>query len=389
MLELLLAILLGVSAGMFTGLTPGVHTNTLAAVLVASAALPFSLELAVCALMAMSITHTFISAIPSIFLGAPDASMVLSALPGHRLLLQGRGVEAVMYTVMGGLGTLLWGIVLVVPIGFAIYYAYDLLRPYTFWILLMALCLLFMQERRALLCFLSFGIAGFIGWHTLRLPLEQPLFHLLTGLFGTSLLWCSFSAREDENITAQPAQPSRSFMVTCVATVAGACAAFLPGLGSSQVAILAQKLVRDIGDEGFLVLVGGINTASMFLSLMTLFVIDRARNGSVVALQQLVEVDVWLVGLLFASMLVAGGCAGLVIRPLSQLFLYCISLLGEFRVTVFVFGVLVALSAFFDAWLGLLVLFVSSCLGVLIQRLELPKHYLMGCLLVPTLLYFW
>ncbi|MBT6774490.1 hypothetical protein HOA91_03905, partial [Candidatus Woesearchaeota archaeon] len=41
----------------------------------------------------------------------------------------------------------------------------------------------------------------------------------------------------------------------------GFIAAFLPGFGSSQAAIVATNIVGDIGDEGFLALVGGINTA--------------------------------------------------------------------------------------------------------------------------------
>jgi len=40
-------------------------------------------------IIAMSVTHTFLDALPAIFLGAPDADQVLNVLPGHRLLLQG------------------------------------------------------------------------------------------------------------------------------------------------------------------------------------------------------------------------------------------------------------------------------------------------------------
>ena len=66
-------------------------------------------------IISMSITHTFLDSIPSIFLGAPDADMAMAILPGHQLLLEGRGFEAVKLTVIGSLLCLLLGI-LIVPV---------------------------------------------------------------------------------------------------------------------------------------------------------------------------------------------------------------------------------------------------------------------------------
>jgi putative membrane protein len=51
----------------------------------------------------MSITHTFVDFIPSIFLGAPDEDSVLSVLPGHQFLLKGHGHQALVLTLKGGL----------------------------------------------------------------------------------------------------------------------------------------------------------------------------------------------------------------------------------------------------------------------------------------------
>ena len=40
---------------------------------------------------------------PLIFLGCPDTDIVLSVLPGHELLKQGKGCEAIALTAYGGL----------------------------------------------------------------------------------------------------------------------------------------------------------------------------------------------------------------------------------------------------------------------------------------------
>jgi putative membrane protein len=49
----------------------------------------------------MTMVHTFIDFIPSIFLGAPNDETALSSLPGHRMLLKGLGYEATKLTAIG------------------------------------------------------------------------------------------------------------------------------------------------------------------------------------------------------------------------------------------------------------------------------------------------
>lgn len=68
--EILLAILIGSSFGIITGLTPGVHINLVAALLLMISPLllnyfsPFFLAAVI---VAMSIVHTFLDFIPSCF----------------------------------------------------------------------------------------------------------------------------------------------------------------------------------------------------------------------------------------------------------------------------------------------------------------------------------
>ena len=84
LLELIVALIIGIIAGTVTGLIPGIHIN-----LVAIITLGFlnyilkifsPIEIAVF-IVAMSITHTFLDFIPSIFLGAPNEENFLSILP--------------------------------------------------------------------------------------------------------------------------------------------------------------------------------------------------------------------------------------------------------------------------------------------------------------------
>ena len=121
-LEILLAIFCGCCAGIITGIIPGIHINLVSLLLVSLSGymLGFTSPLVLAVfIISMAVTHTFLDPIPSIFLGAPDADQALNVLPGHRLLMQGMGYEAVKLTVIGSLLslilTLISAILLAVP----------------------------------------------------------------------------------------------------------------------------------------------------------------------------------------------------------------------------------------------------------------------------------
>lgn len=83
LIEVLLALLLGVTAGTITGLFPGIHINLVALMLFiySSWLLGFTTPIILAVfIVAMSITHVFLDFIPSIFLGAPEEATALSVL---------------------------------------------------------------------------------------------------------------------------------------------------------------------------------------------------------------------------------------------------------------------------------------------------------------------
>ncbi|ESS06042.1 MAG: putative membrane protein, partial [uncultured archaeon A07HB70] len=92
----------GVCLGTASGLTPGVHANAFALLLAAGAgALPGPALAVGAAMLAAGVVHTFLDVVPALALGVPDPSMAASALPGHRLVLAGRGREALRLSALG------------------------------------------------------------------------------------------------------------------------------------------------------------------------------------------------------------------------------------------------------------------------------------------------
>src|SRR3989344_7875353 len=75
---------------------------------------------------------------------------------------------------------------------------------------------------------------------------------------------------------------------TAGASIIGSLAGFFPGLGPAQAAALGTVFLKGSGKE-FLVLVGGLGTANMVTSLITLFALDKARNGAIVVVRELAD----------------------------------------------------------------------------------------------------
>ena len=129
--EILLLIfamsIVGSTLGAFTGLVPGIHVNTLAAVMLASYTSLFSAisafaepeavpVLVSSCILSASVVHSFMDFIPSLFIGAPDADEALTMLPGHRLLMEGRGMVAVRAAAAGSAVGALSAVALSIPV---------------------------------------------------------------------------------------------------------------------------------------------------------------------------------------------------------------------------------------------------------------------------------
>ncbi|MBI4148879.1 tripartite tricarboxylate transporter permease [Candidatus Woesearchaeota archaeon] len=394
--ELLLALLLGVGGGIITGLTPGIHINLVSLLLLSISPLLLQyispLTIAVC-IVSMAITHTFLDAIPSIFLGAPDADQALNVLPGHKLLMQGKGYEAVKLTVIGALGALLLavaGIPLLIPL---VKYVYPVLQPFIGYILVAVVAFMILKDKHRAGNFLVFTMSGILGILVLNMPnLRQPLFPLLSGLFGVSMLVTSYL--EDVRIPKQRAgaalQVENSIIGKSVtaAAITGSCTAFFPGLGPAQGAVIASQFLRNIGDYGFMILVGGINTVNMIVSLVTLYAIDKARNGAVLVIAELMEVDARSIMILAAVVLIAGGIATALTLSLTKKFSQLISRVNYRMLVIGVALFIAALVLLFSGLIGLLILLAATAIGIVPAELGVARNHAMGCLLLPVILFF-
>jgi putative membrane protein len=394
----IIALLLGIIIGTFTGLTPGIHINLVSAILLSSSAAFLSITspttLAVF-IIALSITHTFIDFIPSIFLGAPDEDTALSILPGHQMLLSGNGYAAVILSLYGCLSALFM-ILILTPI---FMYLLPIIYPYVsniMPIIMILVCsvLIYKEKEKKITALMIFLLAGFLGIAALNLNLKDSLLPLLTGLFGTSSLIISIKQKID--IPPQRIIPikyiipnKKSLAKTLFASIiTSPFTAFLPALGSSPAAVIGSD-ITELNNQEFLFLIGSINTIVMGLSFITYYSIQKTRTGASVAVSKLIPS---LTPSIINTIIITIILSGLIVFIIALFLLNIISkIINKISYTILssvILIFLVIITIGFTGLLGLLVLATSTALGISCVIMGVKRINLMGCLLIPTILYY-
>lgn len=395
MIEIFLAIFLGVMFGTITGLIPGVHVNLISTILVGLSGwfLGFTEPILLgIFIISMAVTHSFLDSVPSIFLGAPDPDMALAVLPGHRMLLEGKGYEAVRLTVIGSLFSIIIAVLLIYPLIKVIGFIFPYLQKVLPYILILVVLVLILKENKKSWAFILFFFAGVLGLGVFGLKMENPLLPMLSGLFGVSGLILSISNNiklPKQRITKSKVGKGKVAKALGSSVLAAGMTALLPGIGAAQAAIAASSIAGNIGNRAFLILMGGINTVNFILSFVSLYVLGKARNGAIVAVKQIViEFSLNDLLLFVGSALVVAGVASV----LALLFARVMSkVVGRVKYKLLCYSVIslvVVLVFVFSGFLGLFVLFVSSMLGMIPPLVGVGRNHMMGCLILPVILFF-
>lgn len=390
MFELLLPVFVGVLIGTFSGLTPGLHLNLMSVLIISLPSIDLPLLWIIVCIMSMAITHTIVDAIPSVYLGCPTEDTLATALACHKMVFEGRGHTAVCLTILGCAIAVILSIIISPLLFSVITFFNDVLAHSIVWLLVGVLAFLLIKERKKMGAIFLLVASASLGIILLQLlDLHQPLLALLSGLFGVAGILTSLVQKKNIPIQTLDAHTQTTNFEILIAgacsTIAGISAAFLPGIGSSQLAVIASSISKG-GEEFFIMLSSGINTVNMSVSLVTLYVLQKARNGAVASIMQISDtLDFHIIILLLFCVLLASCIAILLALFISKLFIQMLARVNYFYIGVSVLVLIVGFTVYFDQWIGLCVLCVSTCLGYVAIKFEIAKNYLLGCLLIPVI----
>ena len=403
LLALCVALLLGISAGTITGLIPGIHINLVAVFLLATSAalLPFFPPIAlVIFIVSLSITHIFIDFIPTIFLGAPDEDTALSILPGHEMLINGKGYEAIILSITGAL----IGIFLLIPMTPIFLIFLPIIYPYVqriipiILIIIIFIMIFFEKGKNKRLFTLGIVIfSGFLGYASLNQNLTDPLLPLLTGLFGASSLITSITKKqtipnqEISKLKVIFTNIKKSSIIKSISAslIASPICSFLPSLGSSQASTIGSYVIGELDRKEFLILVGIVNTLVMALSFVILFSINKSRTGSAVAINKLIpSISQGNLLIIIVAIIISSIFAFIISIIIAKYFSRIITRFSYTKLSVGILIFLTIIITIFTGWIGFIIYITSTALGISCILLGVRRTSLMGCLLIPTILLY-
>ena len=243
-----------------------------------------------------------------------------------------------------------------------------------------------MKKLYSLFMVLVSGAAGYLLLS--NVSSSMILFPSLTGLFGISTILTSIAANTCLPEQSMKTGSYRSVKGILMGWLSGMLVGILPGTGSAQAGVLSSRLLRG-EQKDFMVSLGGINTANMIFTFIALYSLGKVRSGAAWAISQVMETislsDVYLMLLaavfscLFAAFLTLK--VGRVYMKVSTRINYKMMNLS---VLIFLFLLIGCLT-------GMHGLFVSVCctaIGMCCVKLGVKRMYLMGFLMVPTIVYY-
>jgi putative membrane protein len=423
---LIISIFIGFFLGIISGLTPGIHVNNFALILLALTPVflnmgfaPFYIAVII---LSNSVTQTFVDIIPSIFLGAPEADTALAVLPGHQLLMEGRGPEAVRLSAIGNAGSVAASLLIAVPLGFFFMNIYSTIDAYIGWILVFIVVLMIATENGevvegqgslvhlkykgyAVILFLLSGMLGMFAFEntdkmTPLLTFGEPsiLLPLLSGLFGASMLVLALMTRSEippQQKKCMFTLPGKRIVRGIISgSAAGSIVAWLPGVSSAVGTIIARLLVReDKGEDAskeFIIALSGANTANAIFSLIALYTIHRTRSGAMVAINELINIDEWdmsVIILLLAVIVYVSIISYYTTIYLGDRISGVLSKIDYSKLCSAVLIFLTLMVIMFTGWFGLVIFMISTPVGMVSSFANIRKTHAMGVILLPVIIY--
>lgn len=397
--ELILFSLLGIILGTLLGLLPGLHLNNILPLFLSLAFLisnPYYLSVLI---ISTAIAQVFVSFIPSVFLGASEVDTGLSVLPGHRLLLEGRGYEAIKLTVIGGLSALSISILLILLFGNYFTTLHNIFKPYLVYALAGVVIFMIFSEKqlkKMIAAFIIILLSGLLGILTLNSSLvsqQNVLFPIFAGLFAISTLLVSINEKSnlpkqqiDSEIRESKLNITKSIIL---GVVAGVLVGLLPAVGVSQAATFMQYL-GGLGEaRTFLTTLSSINTANEVISLNSLYLVSNPRSGASVAIERILP-EIYFNDILLFTGVILFASGGVV--PIT---LYLGKTLPQFlvkinysKLSIIVISFLVFMILALTGFYGLLIGITATSIGLLCTYLGVRRSNCIGILLIPSIIFF-
>ncbi|MBM3308978.1 MAG: hypothetical protein FJY77_01870 [Candidatus Altiarchaeales archaeon] len=393
MIYILTLTLIGCAIGTITGLTPGLHLNTVC--LIGLSLYPKlglnPIEFGV-VMVSAAITQNFMDFVPAIFTGVPEEGTALSILPAHRLVIEGRSMEAVKLTAYGCLLGVVYSILLLLPVIYIVPVIYKTMKGTIMYVVVIATIVLIIREKNKAFALISFLLSGYLGFIALDLKILSPtevLFPLFAGLFGISNILVSLKDKTANTPQLEDIEVNLDKNIAFSALVGSLCGiivGLLPSMSPSQVGIIAYDFLGS-NLRSFLVSVSAINTSDAIYSLVSLYTINNPRSGVAAMLGQIMTLDSNTLLLFIGTTAFASMIATAAYLLLGKTAMKFVAKIDYTKMNLAILILIVVLTYWMTGLFGLFLAVLATAIGLIPIQTGVSRTHLMGLLILPTITY--
>ena len=395
--EIILIVFIGIIFGCFTGVIPGVHINlisTFVFLTYINQSISINITYIIIFIISMSITHTFLDFIPNVIFGVPNSDNVLSYLPAHKLVNEGKGYLAIFLSSIGSLFGFFFSLFFLFFMIMFLNKSYELIKSFIPIILIFVIFLMIFLERGLNKKFFSFLISSLsIAYGILILNssiLISPLLVLFTGAFGIATLIDSllFSSPSFKKQKFSKNKFKKEYLkYSFIGTFVSLFTTVSPGIGNSQAATISSIFFKNLSSKNFIIVVSAINTAGFIFSIITFYLIERARNGSIFIISQVTNNinSNEIIFYIFLSLIISIIAFFLTLK-VGKFFLLKVQNLNFKIINVTILLFLFSFIFFVEGAVGIVALLGSTALGIMTINLGIKRIHLMGVLIGPIII---
>lgn len=381
----------GLILGTLTGLIPGFHVNNVAHFF-SFFVFSDSAFFLCCVVVALSVIHSFVDFIPSCFFSVPSSDSYISVLPAHKFFQVGLGDFAVSLTIFGGFFGGVFSLILCFSFINFLSFFYSFIYFFIPFILFLFIFLLFISSKNKLSSLFVIIFSSLVGFFAFRIfVVPNPIMPLIIGFFALPsvlfnlLFGLSFFPQRIININFSFSDLFAAF----VGSIAGSFVSIFPGLGNSIAGFFASKCFSNFSPRSFLVLLGSINTSNYIFCFIVLFVLDKARSGASLFVQNSISIDftffVYFLIIIFVCI-----CFGAIVTFfISKFVVYNLSKISFTKLNFFIVIFLFCFTFFCSGVFGLFFLFVSFFIGFFALLSNVPRSNCMCFIMFPVALYYF
>ncbi|MEK6893923.1 MAG: tripartite tricarboxylate transporter permease [Nanoarchaeota archaeon] len=396
MLDFILAIIAGLIIGTITGITPGIHINTITALLIANITVFSALSTTslVAFIVSLAMTHTILDFIPSILTGATDDESFLSVLPGHEMLIKGKGREAILLVILGALTSIPLILIIIIPFIKIIPIIYKSIIYFIPFILIFISIYAILREERIWTALIVFIATGILGYSSLNSPIENPLLPLLGGLFGASSIIISLNQKlkipYQEPINFKNLKGIKKDYIKSIigSIISSPLCSFLPAVGSGHAATISSEIIPQ-SRKGFLIMLGTINIIVMTLSFVTLYALNKTRTGAAAAIKSIItELSLSNLWTIIIIALISVIIASILALFITNIFIKIIEKVNYRNVSICMLSILIIAIILLSNIQGIIVFVTSTAWGIFAIKSNIRRINMMGVLLIPTIIFY-